>query len=90
MEEKTIRKNIKKDGVKTIPKTIPKTMNFAPKSREKVLMYMKDNPQITMEHLAELLDMSVIGIKYITKQLQNENIIIRVGAKKGGHWEVIK
>jgi predicted HTH transcriptional regulator len=71
-------------------KTTPKTISVSPKSKDKVLMYMRNYPQISTKRLAELMDMSVDGIKYISKRLQAMQQIRRVCPSRGGHWEVIE
>jgi len=40
--------------------------------------------------LEEELNLGHTTLKKILREMQNENIIRRVGPDKGGHWEVIE
>ena len=59
------------------------------KTREKILALIKENPEITTSELAGSLDLTAKGIEWQIKQLKDKGIIRRVGADKGGHWEVL-
>ena len=59
------------------------------KTREKILALIKENPEITTTELAASVDLTVKGIEWQIKQLKEKGIIRRVGADKGGHWEVL-
>lgn len=39
--------------------------------------------------LAEQLELTIKGIEWQLKQLKENNIIRRVGADKGGYWEIV-
>lgn len=56
-------------------------------NQARVLMYLKDNPQSSLENAADNLGLSLGGIKKIISRLKNEGILVRVGAKKNGIWE---
>lgn len=60
------------------------------KSKEKIMRFISENPQITTNQLAELIHLSIAGVEKNLRQLKEQNLIRRVGADKGGHWEVIK
>ena len=59
------------------------------KTSVKILELMKGNPEITMPELASIVGVSKRSIERNIQKLQNENLLKRVGADKGGHWEVI-
>ena len=59
------------------------------KSNQKVLDAIKNNNQITINELIDKIGLSESGIKRILRNLKKENKIKRVGADKGGYWEVI-
>lgn len=71
-----------KTTLKTTLKTTPKTTS------EQILKYMKENPAITISELADLLGITVDGVKYHTRKLQKEGRIHREGGNKGGYWVV--
>ena len=59
------------------------------KSDQKILLLIKENKNITIKELCELMSMSESGIKKVIKKLKDENKLIRVGSLKAGHWEII-
>ena len=60
------------------------------KSQDAILKLIRDNPNITADQMAIQIGISVPAIKKNLKQLTNNNIIKRVGAKKNGYWEIIQ
>lgn len=60
------------------------------KSSEKILKAIQKNPVITTAGLAEKLKLTVKGVEWQLTKLKNEGTIIRIGADKGGKWEVIE
>ena len=60
------------------------------RTSDKILAYMKENPLITREVLAELLRISVKGLDWNIKKLKHEGKLKRVGNDRQGHWEVVK
>ena len=58
---------------------------------EKVaLAIIKGNPAITAEQLAEHLSKSGRTAQRYLDSLQKKNVIRRIGAKKDGHWEIVR
>ena len=49
-----------------------------------------ENPMITAEQLAMHLSKSGRTAQRYIDSLQKKNIIRRVGAKKDGHWEIVR
>lgn len=60
------------------------------RTREKIVQIIINNPNVTTSELAEQLELTTKGIEWQLKQLKEQNIIRRVGADKGGYWEVVK
>ena len=60
------------------------------KTREKIIRIIKESPYITISELAEKLEITSKGVEWQLRQLKEKSIICRVGAAKGGHWEVIE
>lgn len=60
------------------------------KSNRKIISAMRDNPVVTIKDLQAITGLSESGVKKIIRQLRADGIIERVGAAKGGHWEVIQ
>ncbi|MDW7656390.1 MAG: putative DNA binding domain-containing protein [Bacillota bacterium] len=51
-----------------------------------VLMFLKDNPQSTLQEAADAVSLSVPGVKKIVAKLQKLELLTRVGSKKDGDW----
>ena len=58
------------------------------KSDQKILSLIKKNNLITIKELCQKTKLSESGVKKVIKKLKDENLLIRVGGLKGGHWEV--
>ncbi|HHD78259.1 MAG TPA: Fic family protein [Epsilonproteobacteria bacterium] len=58
------------------------------KSDQKILTQMKKNSKITIREICDSTGLSESGVKKIIKKLKDEGTLVRVGALKGGHWEV--
>lgn len=58
------------------------------KTRVKILSAIREKSTITREELAEILDITVKGVDWHIRKLEQEGLLKRVGADKGGHWEV--
>ena len=51
---------------------------------------LEKDQTITIAKLEALLGLGHTTLKKILREMQNENLIRRVGPDKGGHWEVIE
>lgn len=60
------------------------------KSREKILNLISQKPTITMSEIAEQLELSPKTIEKHIKTLKDNNKIKRVGADKGGYWQIVE
>ena len=60
------------------------------KSDQKIIELIAQNSHITIHKLSEKLGLSVSGVKKIINKLKESEKIRRIGADKGGHWEVMK
>ena len=59
------------------------------KTSVKILAAVRENEQITIAELAALLDISTRSIERQLRQLQNLHRLKRIGADKGGYWQVV-
>lgn len=71
----------------TLKSTLKGTLKGTPK---RIVELIEENPHITIDNVAEVLQMNRRGIVKHFKNLQQQGIIRRVGPDKGGHWEIIK
>ena len=55
----------------------------------RIVRIIADNPNIKAEEIASLLGVSLRTVKSLIAVLVKNGIIIRVGGKKFGHWEVV-
>ncbi len=60
------------------------------KTREKMLEIISSNPHVTTAELADLTEITVKGVEWHIKKLKDEGLLKRIGADKGGMWEVVK
>ncbi len=51
---------------------------------------MSENPLVTINELAIMLSISDRAVSKHLKKLQEEGVIKRIGADRGGYWEVSK
>ena len=66
------------------------SLNGSQKSSQKIIELIKNNPEITIEQIAQILKISDRAVKKHISNLKEKGIIRRIGADKGGHWEVVK
>jgi predicted HTH transcriptional regulator len=60
------------------------------KTSEKILSLMKDNENITIAELTEAIGVSSRSIERNIDRLKQEGKINRIGADKGGYWQIIE
>ena len=58
------------------------------KSDQKILALINKNSRVTIREICDSTGLSESGVKKIIKKLKDEKVLVRVGALKGGHWEV--
>ena len=58
------------------------------KTREKIIILIKENSSITLQELSDILGISVKGIEWQITKLKKLGIIKRIGPDKGGYREV--
>ena len=58
------------------------------KITEKILRLINENLLITTAAIAEQCNITIDGVDYHIKKLKAQGLLIRVGGKNGGHWEV--
>ncbi|MBR5984070.1 MAG: Fic family protein [Bacteroidales bacterium] len=75
---------------KAVEKTREKSKETREKTREKIVMSIGQNPSITANELSKMLGITVKGVEWQLKQLKSQGVIRRVGADRGGYWEVVR
>jgi predicted HTH transcriptional regulator len=64
--------------------------NTREKTREEILAVIVGNPRITVAELAQTAQLSAKGVEWNLRRLRVEGKVRRVGADRGGHWEVVE
>ena len=59
------------------------------KVQNDILKIIADCPNITQKELANLINKSERSIKTIMTTMQEQNLIVRSGSKKTGHWKIL-
>ena len=59
-------------------------------TEKKILMLLRDNPNINTEHLMIKTKLSESGVKKNLRQLKAKGYIERIGSKKNGYWNILK
>lgn len=57
------------------------------KTTQKILDFIRQNPAITRQELAEKTGLTSDGIKYHLKRMQKNGWLRRIGPDRGRHWE---
>jgi len=78
---------VKEDLKKTLKKTLEKSSE---KSSEKILNLIEDNPEISAEVLAMIIEISSRAVEKQIAKLKNQGKLERIGPDKGGYWKIIK
>lgn len=66
-----------------------KSPNSTQKTTQKILDVLRIDPKASRKELAERLNTTEDSIKWHLETLKKENKIRRIGAAKGGYWEVL-
>jgi predicted HTH transcriptional regulator len=69
---------------------IETTKKTTKKTTDKIIEAIVKNPNVSASELVESLHLTLHGINWNLKKLKEQNKIRRVGADKGGYWEVIE
>ena len=66
-----------------------KGMTRSQKGPEKILEFIKDNPQISIPALAKEFGITVKAMRLTLDKLKAEKRISRIGPNKGGYWQIM-
>lgn len=78
-------KDIQKNDPKDDPKDDPKELSV---HQLHILNYIQKDPTVTREEMTQKMNVSDATIKRALADLQNRGLIVRVGGRKNGHWEI--
>lgn len=82
---KSAPESIPESAPKSAPKSVLKNLN---KTQQKIVDIILEDPKVTQAEIAEQLNISISAVKKSMKEIVSAGILVRVGANKGGYWEV--
>ena len=59
------------------------------KTRDKILFFIKRNPQLTIDRLAKLTGVSAKGVEWHIAKLKGDGRLRRSGSRKAGRWDIL-
>jgi ATP-dependent DNA helicase RecG len=87
--QKTVEKTREKNCGEN-QETVEKNCGENRKTVEKILSIINENPFVTQKQLIDATGLSRRGVEWQLKQLKEKGLIRRIGADKGGHWEIVE
>ena len=96
MSPENIKTSPETDGVspenaQTSPETnvvSPETSSEIAQTSQKIIELIRENKNITMQEMANVLGLNKRSVARNIKKLQEHGLIHRVGANKNGYWEI--
>ncbi len=85
--EKTRVKASEKTRVKASEKTRVKASE---KTSSEIIILIKENPNVTIHEMSKIIGVTARSIERNIENLKKKNLLKRIGADKGGYWEVVK
>lgn len=73
-----------------IDETLASEQSIPQSTRDKILIQIFNNPNITRNELASALGLTSDGIKYHLQKLTKEGVIVRQGSARNGCWKIVK
>ena len=91
-EDKTaFKKTIRETGAEKYPEKYPeKADDSFNKTELRIMEIMESNPKVTRAMLAQKIGLTDSAIKKNIRILKEKGVIRRVGADRGGHWEIVR
>lgn len=65
------------------------TQKSSPKTEEKIVSLLKEDPSHTAEQIGKMLDISKRAVLKQINKLKNEGRLLREGPAKSGRWKVL-
>lgn len=92
-KEENTTQNTTQKALDTTQKTTQKVGNATQKpirdTAQKVLDVLSEDPYLTRQDLAPLLNLSPDGVKYHLTRLQKLGYLLRIEGRKSGRWKVL-
>ena len=87
--EKTMENTSEKTMEETVKETVKGTVEgTSEKTSEKIIKLIENNPEITIDELADHLGRSTRAVEMQLQKLKEHKKIERIGPDKGGYWQL--
>ena len=60
------------------------------KTSSEIIILIKENPNVTIHEMSKTIGVTARSIERNIENLKKKNLLKRIGADKGGYWEVVK
>lgn len=74
--------------LQSIQSSVKSLVKSSVNTEDKILNIMKENRNVTINELAQTLNLSTRAVEKQIAKLKEENRLLRVGSARKGHWEV--
>lgn len=75
--------------LESIKSSVKGSVESSVNTEDKILNYLKQNPNSTIKELSQMLDLTSRAVEKQIAKLKKESRLQRVGSARKGHWEVI-
>ena len=89
-DPKNVRKESDDEEFSVIVKDNEKEKNKKNKRKQAIVGLIRSKPSITIDEIAEKLDVNEKTIRRDLKELRDSYIILREGGNYGGRWVILK
>lgn len=76
--------------VSSLMNAIETAVKSSPKTEEKILQQLRENPQCSTQQLGNVLGISKRAVLKQIEKLKQQGRLARIGSAKGGHWQVLE
>lgn len=90
IESEKTGKETSKENEKTNKETSIESKKTSKETDSKIFDILESKPEITVRKIAEVLNMSVSGVRYHIEKMKKAGIIEHIGSTKKGKWIVHK
>jgi len=75
--------------LESIKSSVESSVESSVNTEDKILNYLKQNPNSTIKELSQMLDLTSRAVEKQIAKLKKESRLQRVGSARKGHWEVL-
>ncbi len=81
----SFRVNLYRPSYSVVHQSSPKGVN---QTQQRIIEMILDNPKVTQKEMAEELNITIRAINKSIKEMQEKNILERIGSARGGYWRL--